>query len=383
MTRSDPLRLALGGALALAAAMGVGRFVYTPILPPMAEAMGLTNAAAGLIAAANFLGYLLGALAAALPLPGTRRAWLLGALAASAATTAAMGLAATLPAFLSLRLAGGVASAFVFVFAAGLVLPALAASGRPGLAAVAFGGVGLGIAGSAALVAGLGAAGADWRGLWLASGGASLAALVGVGGRVPAAAEPGPAAKTADAADAGTGASPRLVLAYGLFGFGYVITATFLVAIVRADPALRPFEPWAWVLVGLAAAPSVALWSGIAARIGTLRAFAVAALVQAVGVAASVVRPSVPGLALAALLLGGTFMGMTALGVAAVRERGAGDPRRAIALLTASFGLGQIVGPAYAGVTAQGSGGFLAPSLTAVAALLVAAGLAVSLHRPR
>ena len=59
----------------------------------------------------------------------------------------------------------------------------------------------------------------------------------------------------------------RLVVAYGLFGFGYVITATFLVAIVRGTPAIRALEPVIWVVFGLAAAPSVALWARIATRV--------------------------------------------------------------------------------------------------------------------
>src|SRR5205814_9107921 len=87
-----PLVLAFGGLLALAAAIGVGRFVYTPILPPMVEALQLTKAQAGLIASANFVGYLAGALLAALSLPGSRRAWLLGALALNAICLAAMGI---------------------------------------------------------------------------------------------------------------------------------------------------------------------------------------------------------------------------------------------------------------------------------------------------
>src|ERR1700687_1314393 len=118
---------AIGGLLAIAAAIGIGRFVYTPILPPMIEALGLSNAQAGLVASANFLGYLIGALLAAMPrLPGSRRLWLLGSLAVSAVSTAGMGLAQTLAAFLILRFVGGAASAFVLILASTVVLEHLA-----------------------------------------------------------------------------------------------------------------------------------------------------------------------------------------------------------------------------------------------------------------
>ena len=92
-----PRLLAIGGLIAMASAIGIGRFIYTPILPPMAEGLHLTKGAAGLIASANFLGYLAGAVAAASPrLQGNPRAWLLVALAVSAATTAAMARATSL-----------------------------------------------------------------------------------------------------------------------------------------------------------------------------------------------------------------------------------------------------------------------------------------------
>ena len=151
-----PFTLALGGLLALAAAIGIGRFVYTPILPPMTAALGMPKATAGFIASANFLGYLTGALLAATPfVPGSRRKGLVVALAVSALTTGAMGLASSTAAFLVLRFVGGVASAFALVFASALVLDRLAAAGRSELSAVHFGGVGTGIAISAALVSAL------------------------------------------------------------------------------------------------------------------------------------------------------------------------------------------------------------------------------------
>src|SRR5262245_41409597 len=116
-----PWLFATGGLLAMAAAIGIGRFIYTPILPHMAEGLRLTKGEAGLIASANFVGYLAGALAAASPrLAGRARAWLLMALATSAATTGAMAWPDGMETFLALRFIGGVASAYVLVLASAL-----------------------------------------------------------------------------------------------------------------------------------------------------------------------------------------------------------------------------------------------------------------------
>ena len=364
---------ALGGLCAIAAGIGVGRFVYTPILPPMIAALGLSKSQAGLIASANFLGYLIGALLAAMPtLPGARRGWVLGALAASTATTAAMGLADNVPAFLALRFTGGVASAFVLIIASTMVLEHLAAQRRGGLSAVHFAGVGSGIAVSAALVAVMLRAAQPWWSLWLASGALSAGGLVAAAALLPRHSAPAQAGGTqADAAL--DPALKRLIIAYGFYGFGYVITATFLVAIVRGAPAIRALEPVIWVIFGLAAAPSISLWTWIARSTGIPRAFALACVVEAVGVLASVAWQSVAGVFVAAILVGGTFMALTALGLIRARELARGDARRALALTTAAFGIGQIVGPYFAGIVSDHLGSFTVPSIAAAVALVIAA----------
>jgi len=312
--RATGFGVAFGGMLALAAGMGIGRFVYTPILPDMAAALGLSKSAAGLIASANFLGYLAGALLAAVPhLPGGRRTWFLGGLAASAATTAAMALPDAMLPFLLLRFIGGVASAFVLVLGSALVLDQLAVLHRPSRAALHFAGVGVGIAASSVLVDVLQAAGADWRSLWLASGVVAALAVPLAAWLVPDAAggaAPVPIAKARERLPRGLGA---LTLCHGLFGFGYVVTATFLVAVVRAAPQARALEAVVWLVVGLAAAPSTAAWGRIAAHTGPLRAYAIACLLEAIGVAAGGLWSTAAAALLAAFLLGGTFMGITAL----------------------------------------------------------------------
>ncbi|MGH7094511.1 MAG: YbfB/YjiJ family MFS transporter, partial [Stellaceae bacterium] len=122
--------------------------------------------------------------------------------------------------------------------------------------------------------------------------------------------------------------------------------------------------------------PSVALWTRIAASLGIAAAFALACAVEAVGVLASVAWPSASGVLLAAVLVGGTFMGLTALGLMRACTLAAGDARRPLAMMTGAFGVGQIVGPAFAGIVSDRLGGFTVPSIVAMAALLVAAFLA-------
>lgn len=366
---------AIGGMIAMAVGIGVGRFVYTPILPPMITALGLSKATAGLIASANFAGYLIGAMGAArAPMPGPRRVWLLGALAASAATTCAMGLTDNVLGFLALRFLGGVASALALILATALVLDRLAEARRPGLSAVHFAGVGVGIAVSAALVAALGAHGLGWDSMWLGSGLVSVLGLAAVASILPGGADPAMVPTVAGTMTR----DPRLrrmTIAYGLFGFGYVITATFLVTIVRAE--VRSLEPVIWVMVGLGAAPSVWFWGFLGRRIGTAPAFGAAALIEAVGVLASVASGGVLSVCLGAMLLGGTFMGLTALGLTRARELARGDARRAMAAMTGAFGAGQIVGPVIAGVLSDALGGFAVPSAMAAAGLVLAAWLAL------
>ena len=376
-----PYRLAFGGLLALATAMGVGRFVYTPILPAMVDELGLTQSQAGLIASANFLGYLIGALIAALPmLAGSRRGWLIGGLFASGLTTGLMAFATTMPPFLLLRFAGGVASAFVLVFSSALVLDRLARAGHGSLASIHFAGVGAGIATSAALIAGLIALDATWDMLWIAGAAISLVATAAVAWMIPGGDDPTP--NTAPAAGSGGRGLAVLIASYGLFGFGYVITATFIVAIVRGSAEIAPLEPVIWIIVGLAGIPSIAIWAMIDKRIGTLNAYVAACLVESLSVAISVMWQTPAMLVLSAVLFGGTFMAIVALGIAAARRMSDGNAQRILALMTASFGLGQIAGPAFAGVVFDMTGSFVWPS--AIAALvLVVAGAMVRAFVPR
>ena len=378
-----PLSVAIGGLIAMAAVMGIGRFVYTPILPSMVDALSLTKSESGLIAAANYLGYLLGALAGATGLVGgNRRRWMLWGMAVSVMTTAAMAATTSPSAFMALRFTGGLASALFMVFGSALIFERLAAAKRSDLSFVFFAGVGTGIAGSALLVAALSAAGIGWDGQWIATGGLAIAGLVAIVWLIP----PAPGDTPPPAPPGGSRTDRRMIplsIAYGLFGFGYVITTTFMSAIVRQTPEIAHIEPYIWVVVGLGALPSVAFWSWVGRRVGNPAGFALACLVEATGVTITVLVPDPAAVLLAAVMVGGTFVGITAVGlfVATDLARGSGaDPRRMIALMTGIFGIGQMIGPAFAGYVAEITGTFTAPSLIAAGALVIGAGLALTIR---
>jgi predicted MFS family arabinose efflux permease len=365
----------------MAVAMGFGRFVFTPILPGMMAGLGLSASDAGLIASANYLGYLVGALLAAGGWAhGRERAIMLAALFSSAVLSGLMGVGASLVLFLVVRFVAGLASAFAMVFLTTMVFARLAAARREGLGAMHFGGVGVGIAASSLMIGALLLEGSDWRQGWYWAGILSLAGalLVAVlirpanGGSDNELREP-PLPRSA--------ALTRIILAYGLFGFGYIVTATFLVAIVRQGEGGRMFEAAVWLVTGLAGIPSVWFWNRVARPIGLVPAFAVGCAVEAVGVLASVLLPGAAGPLLGGILLGGTFIAATALGLAAGRRLASAAPRRMLALMTAAFGIGQIIGPIVAGYLADWTGDFLAASVVAAAMLLVAAAVALPARR--
>lgn len=359
--------------IAMATAMGIGRFVYTPILPGMMDGLGLSASEAGLIASANYFGYLVGAvLAAGGWAQGAERRILMGSLLLSAVLAAAMGLTDELWLFVTIRFVAGVASALMMIFLGTIVFSHLAAGGRNDLQALHFGGVGAGIALSGAMIGILYVVGAGWQAGWFWSAFLSLVGFAAVYVMI----DRGPTGGSATEREPPLPNDPalkRIILAYGLFGFGYIITATFLVAIVREGEAGRLFESAVWVVTGLAGVPSVYLLWRLARRFGLMPVFVVGTIVEAIGVFASVSLGGYVGPLIGGVLLGGTFIAVTALGLQAGRVLAGSSPRRALALMTSAFGVGQIVGPVAAGYVADYTGDFVIASLGAAAALLLSA----------
>jgi MFS family permease len=381
-----PWAAVIRAAAALAVSMGVGRFVYTPILPLMHAQAGLSAEAGSALATANYAGYLAGAVLGIVARPLVRSALAYRAGLVVVVATVALMAATTAPAaWLGLRFAAGVASALTFVIASGALLHRLREHAAH-LAGWAFGGVGAGIALSGTVVLLVRPAG-TWRTAWLASAALAVVLSAIAWSLRPA---PDPATTPTESAPnpaAGRPASSRsgrawrahrwfatLLASYALEGVGYIIAGTFLVAAIGQNASAGAATS-AWVVVGLAAFPAPALWAWLSRR-HTRPALLVAALViQAAGIALpALAGGAVPALVSAALF-GATFLGIASL-VLAIGAR-LGYPR-AVAVLTAGYGAGQILGPLI--VTPLLHNGYRVPLLIGAAIVLAAAAAAAALR---
>ena len=367
---------AFGGACALFVAMGIGRFAYTALLPGMMAFHGFADAVAGIMGSWNFAGYLAGVVLARREKPGQRRYNLFVVfLLFSLITTAGMGFAAEIYLLHTIRFLSGFASGMCFVLASAIVLDTLNAINRPVLTGLLYSGVGTGIAVSGLAAIPLEAVGGPPAG-WL--GMAALCvplAAVAIFSLHPSRNCSLPLPVASGAANpiqnnAGTRKYNLLTMAYFLEGFGYVIGATFIVAFVQNITDSPEIARASWIMTGVAAAVSVPVWKLLSMRKGYLPMLVLAFTMQAFGVLLPVLSNTAVAALGGGLLLGGTFMGITALTLQYGVLLSGKPSADTVSVMTALFGVGQIIGPMVAG----GMGFQIAFVISAVS-LLAAAGI--------
>jgi predicted MFS family arabinose efflux permease len=393
-----PAAIALAGALSLAVAMGIGRFAFTPILPMMLADGVVDLPQASWLASANYLGYTLGALLCTVQpwvwsrwpaLPSLRFVSLIRAgLVSTGVLTLAMALnwPAAWPA---LRFAAGVTSAVVFVFTSGWCMSQLAQRGMPAMGGLIYVGPGAGIVVSGLLASALVAIGWPAAVAWGVFGVLAFALLASVwqylvGPEEKLASRPAPA-QPSTPNRMGRWELPVLTLAYGLAGFGYIVTATFLPVIARTA---LPGSAWLdlfWPIFGAGIMVGAVLATRIPARLDRRWLLTACYTLQALGVLCSLVLPSLPGFAAGSLMLGLPFTAITFFAMQEARRLRPEAAASLIGLLTAFYAVGQILGPPMVAVlmrhTPTASAGFTWSLEIAAGALVLGAGLFAWLAR--
>ncbi len=352
--QDKPLVVALSGTLSLAIAMGIGRFAFTPLMPMMLHDGLLDITAASWLASVNYLGYLIGALLCTFQPVLWRRlsltplrpsAMLKIALVATCLLTAAMAFDEP-RAWPWLRFLAGVASSVAFVFTSAWCLGHLARLKVPQAGGIVYAGPGVGIAVSGLLASAM--VQLNWASAsgWLAFGGlAVLLTLLVWRVFTHDDALPAPAAAATSAHGSGHAEAAALTVAYGLAGFGYIITATFLPVIARAA---LPGSVWLdlfWPILGVGVAAGAVLASRIPAHVDPRLLLVGCYLMQAAGVMMGEWLPTLAGFALGSVLVGLPFTAITFFVLQVGRRLYPQSAATIIGLLSASFALGQIVGP--------------------------------------
>jgi len=246
---------------------------------------------------------------------------------------------------------------------------------RPRMNGLVFAGIGVGIAGAGLIALGLMSAQVDSDRTWELLGVVSiiLAAAIWSAFRKTAGEKRTPRARSRSPRTRWNRDKIRIALAYGAFGFGYIIPATYLPAMARHYVSNPIAFGWAWPVFGTAAAISGYLVSRWLNAANNRRGWAIASLLMAIGVVLPVAWRGLGAILIAALLVGGT---MLVLVTAALREAQIVSGKRAtdfIAAITAVFAAGQIIGPLIVSALAHLAYGLDAALLAGAAVLALAA----------
>lgn len=353
------IKVLFAGVMNLILSLGIARFAYTPLLPIMQSQTALGDATGGWLATFNYMGYMAGALIAAsisnLHIKDTLyRIGLILALV----TTAGMGFSENIWLWGAMRFLAGLSSAAGLLIGSGLILNWLIRHNHRMELGIHFSGLGLGIVLSAVAVD-LMADYLSWDQQWLAL------TLIGIVLFIPAWRWL-PRPDSTPFTNSGVkmeDSPPRrnwliiLFSSYFCAGFGYVVSATFLVVIVESEPALQGNGELAWLMVGLAAAPACFIWDRIARKTGELKALAMAFGLQIVGIMLpTLFAPSLQLVLFSAALYGGTFIGIVSLMLTMMGKFYPTKPAKPMGKLTLSYGVAQMVAPALAGTLAETTG---------------------------
>jgi predicted MFS family arabinose efflux permease len=368
-------------ALAIAVVNGFGRFAYALILPAMRQDLLWDYAASGWLNTANSIGYALGGLSGMVLLTRYRssRLFMLG-LVATVVCVAAVGWTRDLTWILLWRFIAGVGSAWVFSCGGALVAARYSSDPQKAGSAIAifFAGGGLGVALSGLVVFPVLSGGMTWASAWLTLGlvGALLAVLPILsvrnieGPRATLVSEPLAWRKHA-----------LIAFAYFLFGLGYIVYMTFVIAWLKEMKLSVVVSTALWVVMGVAIMASGWVWQKPMARWKPTSTFAAASLCTALGSAIPIFLRSEPALLVSVVMVGGSFFMVPASMTALARKT---LPQslwaKAMNMFTMVFAVGQAVGPVLAGWIAD-TLGMNQAMLMGAAVLMVSSALGLTQFR--
>lgn len=353
---SDRYQVITAGICALILTVGIARFAYTPFLPIMLEQTSLSSLMGGWLASFNYIGYLCGLLVISAMSHLQTKYWFYRInLILALVSTLLMAITTNVVMWSVLRFIAGVSSTAGIILAAGFVMSWLKQNGFKASLGIHFSGLGLGIAIPGLVIFWISPY-LNWSQQWWVIG------LFGLLFFWPAwFLMPQPVTQITITTSSGSVNKTwmrLMIAAYACAGVGYVISATFIVAIIEAMPGMTGKGSLLWVMLGVAAIPSCFFWDAIASRIGESQAIFIAYLIMLISIVITIFSQSLLLNAFGALLFGGTFAGVVSLMLVYVGHKFPANPAKAMAKLTISYGVAQLIAPAIAGYLSTLTGSY-------------------------
>lgn len=367
---SENFKIILAGTCSTLIAIGLSRFIYTPILPDMQSSLNLTSTTMGILSSYNYFGYLIGSLIPIIWNFSNLRIIIVFSSIISVITIGLMGLTTNIKVFILLRFLCGISSALGFIFTISLMFNLFKSDINKSLQLYHFCGIGLGIIIGTITVWIVSSNNLFWNHQWMIIGCIGIVACIPIIFFIPK--QLSSTNTTSDSIK--TKLSNDFVtisLGYFFFGVGYIIFGTFISAIAWDSLGISSYQYLSWIVVGFFAIPSVLIWNSVSNKFRTDSSLFFSCSTITLGVTILFVNNEPIHFLIACMLYGLGVPGTVALILVEGKKRFIGNINISVAIMTTAFSIGQILGPYVSGILIDLENDYKSSVLLAIVCLLI------------
>lgn len=343
----SPFSIALLGAYTLVVSHGIGRFLYTASLPSILDQTSVTTLTSGYLASANYAGYLMGAIIAMF-IPRTKSIYLLQVGVGLCVTATFALLFEHLTVWYVVRFLAGLGGALILVNGSTLILSQFPSNHRVLYTSIYYSGVGFGVVVSALIVMVVQSTVMTYETMWLV-GGVFTLPVIWVAFKFSDLKTTKASLEHHHRAKGVRKTRWLVIVSYGLCGYGYITSATYLPVMIVDGVSDQNTIPnlgmWVWCAVGMAVVLLSPLWGRFAHKFGEITMLCMAIILQILSLLIPIYFMDVTMLMLSAVLFGGSFMAIVSLSMGLVKHLTAHGVNFYLGLATVCYSVGQMIGP--------------------------------------
>ena len=348
LDKNSNVAILLAGIIALIIGVGVARFVFTSLLPPMLEDY-LTISFAGVLASINYVGYLSGSIFSVFIKDiNTKVKFFRFGMFLCFITTLMLGVTTSETIWIISRVLAGFGAAMALVVGSAIVMNKLNIQNKTKAMGIHFSGIGFSILISDLIVRIVFYFNGTWQFAWVVL--AIFAFVMSFYSMYILSYDNEVKQNSVKHHIDKKLFSPFviiLIMAYFCEGVGMVVQGTFLPDIINSLKGLEGFGSFTWTLVGLAGIPSCIIWMMLAHKYGSVNIIILAMFLQVIGILISALTNNIYLNLFSGILYGGTFIGLVALFMNLGGKLAGNNPVMLMGALTTAYGIGQVAAPLY------------------------------------